>query len=80
MIQFTSPIASSAPSKDPDLAAISAIETNEGLSGDEMIDACDAIVRTPGFGRTYLALQKPNMRTQFLRMALDKYRAQRSHA
>jgi hypothetical protein len=62
---------------EPDIAAISAVETNEGLSEDEMLDACDVFVNNPKIGEVYLALSNRTMRTRYLQKQLNRYRGEK---
>jgi hypothetical protein len=62
---------------EPDIAAISAVETNEGLSENEMLDACDVFINNPKIGEVYLALSNPTTRTRYLQKQLNKYRREK---
>jgi hypothetical protein len=64
--------APAAPSTDVRAAAIEAIENNEGLSDNELAQACNIIRKNPDIGASYLSLSRPGARTSFLQIHLEE--------
>ena len=53
--------------------AIQAIEEDEELSDEEMVNVADLIRRNTDIADTYLALKKPSLRSAYLKKHLDEF-------
>ena len=53
------------------VAAMEAIENNEGLSDNEIAQACIIISKDPDIGSAYMSISRPGARTSYLQMQLE---------